>query len=67
MKKRTDFLISYLSIWPFLTFAKSQAIIYCPVDVTIAFSSAFSPILNLAHRKKKTRFNSQHHSTALVY
>jgi hypothetical protein len=41
------FLISYLSICPFFTFAKSHAITYCPVDVTIAFSSCPSPTLNL--------------------
>jgi hypothetical protein len=32
-------LISYLSICPFFTLAKSQAITYFPVEVTIAFSS----------------------------
>ena len=44
---RTHFLISYLSSWPFFTLAKSQATTYWPVDVTIAFSSFPSPMLNL--------------------
>ena len=43
----THFLISYLSSWPFFTLAKSQATTYSPVDVTIAFSSFPSPMLNL--------------------
>ena len=43
----THFLISYLSSWPFFTLAKSQATTNSPVDVTIAFSSWPSPMLNL--------------------
>ncbi len=46
-KRHTHFLISYLSSWPFFTLAKSQATTYCPVEVTIAFSSLPSPWLNL--------------------
>ena len=47
MQRHTYFLISYLSSWPFFTLAKSQATTYSPVDVTIAFSSFPSPMLNL--------------------
>ena len=41
------FLISYLSKYPFFTFAKSHAITNSPVDVTMATSSLPSPVLNL--------------------
>jgi hypothetical protein len=43
----TDFLMSYLSSFPFFTFSKSHAMTYCPVEVMIAFSTCPSPWLNL--------------------
>lgn len=46
-RRYTHFLISYLSSWPFLTLPKSHATTYWPVEVTIAFSSLPSPMLNL--------------------
>src|SRR5258708_6405122 len=41
---RTHFLMWYLSRCPFFTLLKSHATTYSPVEVTIVFSSWFSPI-----------------------